>query len=129
MDLFQICAIALVGLVLSSLVKAYKPEMAIFVVISCVLLIFTCFIQYFTGVFDFLERIYSHISYGKAFYPIMLKVIAIAYITDFTSQICKDSGEGAIAEKVQLAGKIFIFYVSIPVMMAVIELLEKLLPG
>lgn len=129
MDVFQICAIGLCGVILASLVRAYKPEMALFVVIGTVILIFCAFLQYFTGVFDFLESLYSRISYGNAFYPIMLKVIAIAYVTDFTAQICKDAKEGAIAGKIELAGKVFIFYVSIPVMMSVIELLERLLPG
>ena len=82
-----------------------------------------------TSVFEFLGEIYNQISYGKSFFPIILKVLAVAYIADFTAQICKDSGETAIASKVELAGKVMIFYLAIPVMVSVMELINKMLPG
>lgn len=129
MDIFRIAAIGICGVVISSVVKGYKPEFALYVVISTVLVIFIMVIYKLTSVFEFLGEIYNQISYGKNFFPIILKVLAVAYIADFTAQICKDSGESAIAGKVELAGKVMIFYLAVPVMVAVMELINKMLPG
>jgi stage III sporulation protein AD len=129
MDIFQIAAIGLCGVVISSMVKSYKPEFATYVIIATVMVIFIMVVVKLTVVFDFLSEIYNQISYGKNFFPIILKVLAVAYIADFAAQICRDSGETAIAGKVELAGKVMIFYLAIPVMMSVMDLINKMLPG
>ncbi|MEA4988844.1 MAG: SpoIIIAC/SpoIIIAD family protein [Anaerovorax sp.] len=128
MDIFQICAIGLCGMILSSIVKAYKPELAIYIVIATVLLLFGFLLYHLRTIFDFLNTIYNQITYGKAFFSVMIKVLVVAYVADFTAQLCKDAGESAIAGKVELAGKLFIFYLAVPVMMSILELLENLLP-
>ncbi|WP_051280198.1 SpoIIIAC/SpoIIIAD family protein [Anaerovorax odorimutans] len=129
MDIFKIAAIGLCGVIVASIVKGYKPEFATYIVITTVMIIFTMILYKLTAVFEFLGSIYSQISYGKTFFPIIIKVLAVAYIADFTAQICKDSGESAIAGKVELAGKVIIFYLAVPVMVSVLGLIEKMLPG
>lgn len=129
MDIFRIAAIGICGVVIASVVKGYKPEFAIYVVITTVMVIFIMVINKLSSAFEFLGEIYNQISYGRNFFPIILKVLAVAYIADFTAQICKDSGETAIASKVELAGKVMIFYLAVPVMVAVMELINKMLPG
>jgi stage III sporulation protein AD len=128
-DIFRIAAVGLCGVAISAVVKGYKPEFSIYIVIATVLVIFIMVIGKLAYVFDFLGEIYDQISYGKNFFPIILKVLAVAYIADFTAQICKDSGEAAIAGKVELAGKVMIFYLAMPVMVAVLQLINRMLPG
>jgi stage III sporulation protein AD len=76
----------------------------------------------------YLEELYSRLSSGTAYFPIILKSLGIAYITEFTSAICKDAGEKSIAGKVELAGKIAIFFVALPVFTSLLDLLNGLLP-
>lgn len=129
MDIFQIAAVALCGVITTSIIREYKPEAAIYIIIATVLIIFGFILHQLTSVFDFLSSVYENVSYGKAFFPILLKVLAVAYIADFVAQVCKDAGEEAIGGKVELAGKVIIFYIAVPVMMSVLETLTKLLKG
>jgi stage III sporulation protein AD len=129
MDIFRVAAIGLCGVVLASMVKGYKPEFATYVIITTVMVIFIMLLYKLAYVFEFLSEIYNQLSYGRNFFPIILKVLAVAYIADFTAQICKDSGEAAIAGKVELAGKVMIFYLAIPVIMTVMELIHHILPS
>jgi stage III sporulation protein AD len=128
-DIFRIAAVGLCGVLISAVVKGYRPEFSIYIVIATIIIIFLAVISKLTAVYEYLSGIYGQISYGKNFFPIIIKVLAVAYIADFTAQICKDSGETAIAGKVELAGKVMIFYLAIPVMMAVMDLISKILPG
>ena len=57
----------------------------------------------------------------------ILKGLAVAYITDFTAQLCRDAGEASIGSKVELAGKIIIFYLAMPILTAILELIKTLL--
>ena len=127
-DIFRIAAIGLCGLALAVAVKGYKPEMALYITIGTVLVLFAAILFRLTSVFDYLGSIYDQITYGKAFFPIILKVLGVAYVADFTAQICRDAGEASIGSKVELAGKVLIFYLAVPVMMSVLELIAKLLP-
>ncbi len=127
-EIFRIAAIGLCGLALAIALKGYKPEMSLYIAIATVLLIFGFILLRLTSVFDYLASVYNQITYGKAYFPIILKVLGVAYVTDFTAQICRDAGEGAIGSKVELAGKVIIFFLAIPVMMSILELISSLLP-
>ena len=78
---------------------------------------------------DFLFDVYERLSYGKYYFPILLKILAVAYVSDFVAQICKDAGESSIGGKVELAGKVLIFYLAIPVMKSVLDMIESLVGG
>ena len=59
---------------------------------------------------------------------ILLKITGIAFLTEFAVSICNDSGETAIANKIDLGGKIIIIAISIPIISALLELIIKILP-
>ena len=75
----------------------------------------------------FLQSIYDSVPYGKTFFPVIFKVLAVAYITDLTAQLCRDAGESAVGGKVELAGKVIIFYLALPILSAILELIGTLL--
>ena len=52
----------------------------------------------------------------------------IAILTEFAVSICIDSGETAIAKKIDLGGKIIIVSISIPIITALLELVLQILP-
>ena len=127
MEILKIVTIALTGVILASLMKTVNKEVSIYVISATAIIIFFSIIIKLTDVFSFIENIYNGITYGKEFFPIVLKVLAIAYITDLTAQLCKDAGEGAIASKVELGGKVVIFYAAMPIMNAILDLIKTLL--
>ncbi len=127
MDIMRIAAIAIVGVIMASIVKSFKPEFSIYVVLSTIVIIFLMALNKLTAVFQLLSSVYGEMTYGKDFFPIIVKVLVVAYLADFTSQLCKDAGEGAIGSKVELAGKIVIFYLSMPILLAILELINSIL--
>ena len=127
MEILKIAALALCAVMIIVLVKNYKPEFGIFVAIVCSVLILYFLVDSLKYAFSYMSQLYDKLDYGKTYFPIIIKVLAIAYITEFTSQLCKDAGESSIASKVELAGKIIIFCVAIPVFISILNLVEQLL--
>ena len=127
MEVLKIAALALCAVMIIVLVKNYKPEFGIFVAIGCSVLILYFLVDSLKYAFSYMSQLYDKLDYGKTYFPIIIKVLAIAYITEFTSQLCKDAGESSIASKVELAGKIIIFCVAIPVFISILNLVEQLL--
>ena len=108
--------------------KEQKKEYALYVGLATVVVIFGLIINELASVFDFFKVWQRDLSYGEFYVPVILKILGVAYIADFTSQICRDAGEGAIGGKVELAGKVMVFYLAIPVMTSIMELIRTLLP-
>lgn len=127
MEIIQIVGIAISGVLLISIIKNFKPELAIYVVIATVLVIFLMALEQLTSVFQFLKTVYDEMTYGKEFFPIIIKVLVVAYLADFTAQLCNDAGESAIGSKVELAGKIIIFYLSLPILLSILTLINSIL--
>ena len=65
---------------------------------------------------------------NSEYLSILLKITGIAMLTEFAVSICNDSGESAIANKIDLGGKIIIISISIPIIVALIELIISILP-
>ena len=127
MEILKIVALAITGVLLAVLMKSFNKEISIYIILATVIILFISIIDELTEIFLFLEGIYDNVSYGKTFFPVILKVLAVAYITDFTAQLCRDAGEGTIGTKVELAGKVIIFYLAMHILTAILELIGSLL--
>ena len=57
---------------------------------------------------------------------LIVKIVGLAYLAGFGAQICKDAGENGIAAKIELAGKIFILTMGIPIMVGLLDLILQL---
>ena len=127
MEIIRIAALALTGVLLAALMKSVNRELTIYIILATVVILFVTIIDRLVYVFDFLGDIYDNVAYGRTFFPVILKVLAVAYVTDFTAQLCIDAGEATIGSKVELAGNVIIFCLAMPVLTAVLELIGSLL--
>jgi stage III sporulation protein AD len=76
-----------------------------------------------------IEKIAVNAKVNLIYVETILKIIGIAYIVEFAAQITKDAGQGAIASKIELAGKIMILTMAIPILTLLIETIIKLIPS
>lgn len=127
MDIMQIVAVGIIAGVLSLTVKKQTPEIALLISIAAAVLIFFMILPKISAIFGVLEGISTRIRGDMVFIGTLLQVTGIAYIAEFGSQVCKDAGEGAIAAKIELAGKVLIMAASTPIIMALLNLITQTL--
>ena len=65
---------------------------------------------------------------GIGLISVIIIVILKQYKPEFAVSICKDTGENAIASKVDIGGKVIIISMSIPIISALLETVLKILP-
>lgn len=128
MDIMKIVMIGIIAAVLSVLLKEEKPEIAILISIVTGLVIFVLLITKLNSVMSVLKYLASKANIDALYFSTILKVIAIAYITEFGAQICRDAGEGSIASKIELAGKVLIMVIAIPILAALMDIMIKIIP-
>lgn len=110
------------------IVKEQKPIFAFMLVVFVGGIIFIFLIDQLFAVVRMLERIAVNANLNLIYVETILKIVGIAYIAEFGAQITKDAGQGAIASKIELAGKILILAMAIPILQAIIETVIGLLP-
>jgi len=123
MEIFKIIGIAFVATILCIILKHARPEFAmILALITGILIFFLCHSK-IVEVVDVLRNLSDKAGMPSGFLSILLKVIAVSYITEFASNICKDVGETAIASKVQFAGKCSILILSMSIIGSFVDTL------
>ncbi len=128
MEILQIVGIGIVATVLSMVVKEQKPLFAFLIAIITGIVIFVFVVDQIWKVIYVLEKIVFQASIDMFYLETILKIIGISYIAEFGAQITRDAGEGAIASKIELAGKILILIMAIPIIQAILETVIRLLP-
>ncbi|MBM7681587.1 stage III sporulation protein AD [Pullulanibacillus pueri] len=75
-----------------------------------------------------LQRLAVNAHLDLVYVKTILKIIGVAYIAEFGVQIARDAGQGALASKIELAGKILILVMAIPIITAIIKAVLGLIP-
>ena len=128
MDIVKIIGVGLIALIIIVILKQYKPEFAMYVSLIAGALILFMLLDKLTGIVELLANLSNKAGINNQFLGILLKITGIAFLTEFAVSICQDSGETAIANKIDLGGKVFIIAISIPIISALLELIIKILP-
>lgn len=128
MDILQIVCVGIIAVVLSSVLKAQRPEIALQVSIVTGLLIFIIVIVKLSAVIDFIQTFSKKADIDSTYIAILLKIVGIAYIAEFGAEVCKDAGESSIASKIELAGKVTIVILAVPIVSSLLDLIVKLIP-
>jgi len=128
MDVLKIIGIGLTALIIIIILKQYKPEFAVYTSIIAGIFILLLSISQISGVINLLKDISSKANINSQFLGIILKITGIAILTEFAVSICQDSGESAIANKIDIGGKIMIITLSLPIISSLLETILKVLP-
>jgi stage III sporulation protein AD len=128
MSIMQIVALAVVAVVLIVVIRQERPELALQISVAAGLIIFIFVIWKVAGVIKVLEKLASRADLNMVYLGALLKIIGIAYIAEFGTQVCRDAGENALAFKVELAGKAMILVLAVPIISTIVDTVARLLP-
>lgn len=128
MDIIQIVGIGVVSTVIIVILKAQRPETGIWVTITAGTLIFLLIAGKLAAVIELLKSYADKANINTVYVTTLLKIIGIAYIAEFGAELCKDAGESAIASKIELAGKVLIIVLAMPVMTSLLDLVIHIMP-
>lgn len=128
MEILQIVALGIVATSLVLVIKAQKPEIAVQVSIITGIIIFMLVASKLSAVIHFLTGFTKKVNMDMTYLSTLLKIIGIAYITEFGAEVCKDAGERSIASKIELGGKVIIIVMAVPIITSLLDLIIKIMP-
>lgn len=115
MDILKIISIGIIGTFLSMTVRAYKPELGVITALSTAFLILFFTVPYLESVIEGIKALSENTNADGFYIKSIIKIIGIAYITQFASELANDANESLLSKKLELVGKICIIAVMIPV--------------
>ena len=130
MELFlQAAAIAVITVVLTSLLKKTNRELALLLTLAACILIGLFFMRLAEPIVDFLSKLRNLAGLDKTLMTPMLKTIGIGFLTQISATVCADAGENAIAKLVEICGGVLGLYVGLPLLEAVLDMVEQMSGG
>lgn len=128
MQILQIVGIGLVSTIIIIILRKQKPEIAVQVSIVTGIVIFMLLASRLTSIIELLDSYADRADIKPVYFSTVLKVTGIAYITEFGAEICRDAGEGSVASKIEMAGKVIIVLLAIPIITSLLDLILKVMP-
>lgn len=126
MEIFKLIGIGIAGAVAATVIKNVKPEFTGLVILSAGLIMLIYLLNSLGEVVTAFTGLVDKSGLDNRLFAGILKIIGIGYLTEYSAGICEDADAKSLGMKIQLGGKITIFLMSLPILTALIEVVEKL---
>ena len=127
-QLIAIIVLAFVGTIAAVFINESKmPVLGLMVVLACGCMIFLKLLPQITQIVQVFSQLADYAALNQVYLLTIFKVLGIAYISEFTAQVCRDAGQNALATKIEMAAKISVMILAIPIMMSVLESIIQIL--
>lgn len=127
MSIFSLIGISMVGVTISILLKQYLPEYSLLVTLTTGIIILFWITINVIPVVDKLTYFIEKTNVPSEYGIIVFKSLGLAFIVQLVSDVCRDVGESAISSKVELAGKIAILIISLPLFEKIISIVFEMI--
>jgi stage III sporulation protein AD len=128
LEMIQVVGLGLVATFLILLLKEQKPIFASLLATFVGVILFISLAGKIAEVVGVLQALATQAQVNHLFLDTILKIIGIAYIAEFGAQVTRDAGQGSIASKIELAGKVLIMVMALPIITTIINTVLKIMP-
>ena len=127
MEILKIIGVAFVTSITAILLKGTKPELSFAVTVTGVIVILLFIIDSLQSTIGLLGELVEMTGGDDTIFKILIKIVGVGYLTEFSSGILNDFGSNAVADKVALGGKITILLLSLPVLEGLLQMIRGFL--
>lgn len=126
MELMKVAVIGIATVLLAMELRSYKPVFALILGMTGAVVIMALSLDKVLAVFGQIKTVLGYLGDGTSYFIILVKVLGVTYICQFSAGICKDAGFGSLSEQIQVFGKMYIMLSGMPILMAFIETIRNL---
>lgn len=127
MEIIRICAAGVACVLIALLMKEVKPEYSVYLTIAAGIFILLFSVGKFSYLYESLKKIQQYLPIDTTYMNILMKMIGITYIGQFSAGICKDAGYSAVAGQIEIYGRLAVLAISMPILTALLETIHEFL--
>lgn len=127
--MIKIAAIGVGAAVLAGWIKSVKPEYALWITLAAGAFLGLSAMLKLETIVEELKFLQGYFSGYGSYFKILMKIIGITYLAEFSSGLCKDAGANTLAAQIELFGKLSILVLCMPIMTSLLETIDYFLGG
>ncbi len=125
---------AVVGLLLCAamlavLLRAQRPELAICLALVAAAVVSILLVQQIAPLISAMRRMLSLTALPSEGFGVVLKAAGVCLATQLAADTCRDAGESALASKAELAGRVLMLVMAVPLFEELLTLVTSLIGG
>ena len=128
MTIIQVVTVGIISTILAITIKQHSPEIALIITLAASVLIFFMLLPSLMAAVGIIQNVGGHLDSRIPYVGLIIQILGIAYIAELGAQVCSDAGEGAIASKIELAGKVLIMATAAPILLDVLQMIVGIMP-
>ena len=121
MEILRVVGVGLVGVMLSAMLKRDKPEWHLVVLVATGVMVLTIVLSSMTTAVNAFGELLSAGGVDSSLFAGVLKIVGVGYLTEYADSVCVDMGAQSVGAKIQLAGKIAVFLMGLPIVTALVR--------
>ena len=118
MTIIQLAGLAVITILTAVFLKKYQAELSLYLCVGMCLLLLVYVVQAIGKVMEFVTSIAG--SMNVSYIGVLIKLLGIAYICEFASGLCKDAGYQSVAGQIEMAGRVAMLVLALPVIKAIL---------
>lgn len=127
MSFFKIICAVIMGVLLAIKLKGMGSPLWVYLSVSLSVFVLAYVVNRLSFVLDFLDEVMNGIGLESGYFEILIKIVGISYLCEFTSNICRESGFLAVAGQIEIGGKLTMLVMSMPILLAIVETVTSVL--
>lgn len=129
MDIVALAMVAVIAAVLSVMLKKYNPEYSIIISLVAGAVLLLLILSRISPAIEQIKDLLSATRMSSEYGQVLFKCLGVCFLTQFAADSCRDAGESALASKVELAGKVMIVLLSLPLFEQIAQTAVSLIGG
>jgi len=124
-----LAGITLVAAVLTVFLKESRmPVFALLVSLVAGVLVFVQILPELRQVLLAFRQLSQMAALNSAYLALLLKIIAVCYLSEFVGEVCRDAGQGGLAVKLEMGAKVLVMVMATPILMSILDSVLAVLP-
>lgn len=120
-ELIKAVAVIIIAAVLITALRTRLSEYSFLLTIAITSVVLIAVFGNLFGAVSKLRELFNQSGNAGVYFVTALKALGISYIATFAADMCRDFGLSALAQTAEIAGKVTIFVLSLPLMTAVLD--------
>lgn len=127
--MIKFVAIGVGAAILAAWVKTVKAEYSLWIFLAAGVLLSLFAMAKLGTIIEELTYLQSYFSAYGSYFKLLIKIIGITYLSEFSSNLCKDAGANTMASQIELLGKLSILVLCMPIMTSLLQTVDYFLGG
>ena len=120
-EIIKIALLGIAGVLFAIQFRQQRPEYTLLIGFALSVLVFSYVLGLTGQLLEEFAGLQQYLGDAKGYLGILMKVVGITYLWEFSAGICKDAGFAAVSDQIEILGKLSVLFAGLPILLTVIR--------